>query len=47
MMLTSAVEHIVEHWWIFPVSFAGLFVLARMKIRVPEFKFEVQQKDLD
>ncbi len=37
MMLTSAIEHIIEHWWLFPVSFAGLaglFVLARMKRRV-------------
>ena len=35
MMLTSAVEHIIQHWWIFPVSFVGLFILIKIWVYKP------------
>ncbi len=31
MMLANAVENIIEHGWMFLVSYAGLFVLAKMR----------------
>ena len=38
MMLASYVEYIVQHWWVFPVSFVGLFILGKIWVHINQSK---------